>query len=189
MFSFTPREGARGTQWIRGLVGPRAGLDCIEKWKFLTLPSLQPRHCVKCILHRKMTKSFQISGAWNFYIAAAHRTWSCVFFRQIVQFELDFELYRGCIASETIKLNSLHSSWCKLLLLKCNKLEGSSVTVRIKQRFKGKGSIPDRSKKCFSTQKRLDLLSNPISLLCIRYPEVTWPWCEVRDLLTWYVAK
>jgi hypothetical protein len=33
---FTP-----GTHWIGGWVGPRAGLDYMEKWKFLTLPGLE----------------------------------------------------------------------------------------------------------------------------------------------------
>jgi hypothetical protein len=33
---FTP-----GTHWIGGWVGPRAGLDDLEKRKFLTLPGLE----------------------------------------------------------------------------------------------------------------------------------------------------
>jgi hypothetical protein len=42
--SFTPRplypcgERASGTHWIGGCVDPRAGLDNVEKRKFLTLP-------------------------------------------------------------------------------------------------------------------------------------------------------
>jgi hypothetical protein len=35
---FTP-----GTHWIRGWVGPRAGLDDVEKRIFLTLPGLELR--------------------------------------------------------------------------------------------------------------------------------------------------
>jgi hypothetical protein len=38
---FTPGEIAPGTHWIGGWVGPRAGLDDMEKWKFLTLPGLE----------------------------------------------------------------------------------------------------------------------------------------------------
>jgi hypothetical protein len=43
--SFTPlplylRERAPGTHWIGGWVGPRAGLDDVEKRKFLSLPGL-----------------------------------------------------------------------------------------------------------------------------------------------------
>jgi hypothetical protein len=34
---FTPWERAPGTHWIGGWVGPRAGLDDMEKRKFLTL--------------------------------------------------------------------------------------------------------------------------------------------------------
>jgi hypothetical protein len=38
---FTPGERAPGTHWIRGWVNPRAGLDDVEKRKFLTLPGLK----------------------------------------------------------------------------------------------------------------------------------------------------
>jgi hypothetical protein len=41
---FTARERAPGTYWIRGWVDPRAGLDDVEKRKFLTLPGLELRH-------------------------------------------------------------------------------------------------------------------------------------------------
>jgi hypothetical protein len=34
---FTSGEGASGTPWIDGLVGPRVGLDTVEKRKYLTL--------------------------------------------------------------------------------------------------------------------------------------------------------
>jgi hypothetical protein len=40
---FTPGERAPGTQWIGGWVGPRAGLNDVEKRKFLTLPELELR--------------------------------------------------------------------------------------------------------------------------------------------------
>jgi hypothetical protein len=40
---FTPGERAPGTHWIGGWVGPRAGLDDVEKRKFLTLPGLELR--------------------------------------------------------------------------------------------------------------------------------------------------
>jgi hypothetical protein len=41
--NFTPGERAPGTHWIGGWVGPRAGLDDVEKGKFLTLPGLELR--------------------------------------------------------------------------------------------------------------------------------------------------
>jgi hypothetical protein len=41
---FIPGERAPGTQCIGGWVGPRAGLDNMEKWKFLTTPGLKLRH-------------------------------------------------------------------------------------------------------------------------------------------------
>jgi hypothetical protein len=41
--SFTPGERAPGTHWIGGWVDPRAGLDDVEKSKFLTQPGLELR--------------------------------------------------------------------------------------------------------------------------------------------------
>jgi hypothetical protein len=38
---FTSGERAPGTYWIGGWVDPRAGLDDVEKRKFLTLPGLE----------------------------------------------------------------------------------------------------------------------------------------------------
>jgi hypothetical protein len=38
---FTSGERTLGAYWIRGWVGPRAGLDDVEKRKFLTLPGLE----------------------------------------------------------------------------------------------------------------------------------------------------
>jgi hypothetical protein len=40
--AFNPGERAPGTHWIGGWVGPRAGLDDVEKTKFFTLPGLRP---------------------------------------------------------------------------------------------------------------------------------------------------
>jgi hypothetical protein len=40
---FTPRERAPGIHWIGGWVDRRAGLDDVEKRKFLTLPGLELR--------------------------------------------------------------------------------------------------------------------------------------------------
>jgi hypothetical protein len=41
--SFIPGEGAPNTHWIGGWVGPRAGLDDVEKRKFFILPGLELR--------------------------------------------------------------------------------------------------------------------------------------------------
>jgi hypothetical protein len=38
---FTPGEKARDTLWIGGWVDPRAGMDDLEKRKFLALPGLE----------------------------------------------------------------------------------------------------------------------------------------------------
>jgi hypothetical protein len=40
---FTPGEKAPGTLWIGGWVSHRAGLNDVEKRKFLTLPELELR--------------------------------------------------------------------------------------------------------------------------------------------------
>jgi hypothetical protein len=42
-FRFTPGERASGIHWIGGWVDPRAGLDDVQKRKFLTLPELELR--------------------------------------------------------------------------------------------------------------------------------------------------
>jgi hypothetical protein len=40
--SFIPRENIPGTYWIGDWVGPRAGLDAVEKRKILPLPGIEP---------------------------------------------------------------------------------------------------------------------------------------------------
>jgi hypothetical protein len=40
---FTPKEGVPDIHWIGGWVDPRAGLDDVEKRKFLILPGLELR--------------------------------------------------------------------------------------------------------------------------------------------------
>jgi hypothetical protein len=40
---FTPGEKASGTNWIEGWVDLKAGLDDLDKRKFLTLPGLEHR--------------------------------------------------------------------------------------------------------------------------------------------------
>jgi hypothetical protein len=40
---FTPGKRDPGTHWIGGWVGPRTGLDDVEKRKFLTLPGPELR--------------------------------------------------------------------------------------------------------------------------------------------------
>jgi hypothetical protein len=43
---FTPGERAAGIHWIGGWVDPRAGLNDMEKWKFLTPAGLELRPSV-----------------------------------------------------------------------------------------------------------------------------------------------
>jgi hypothetical protein len=44
---FTPGKRALGTHWIGGWVGPRTGLDAVEQRKFLAVPGLELRQCLK----------------------------------------------------------------------------------------------------------------------------------------------
>jgi hypothetical protein len=46
---FTPEERAPGTHWIGGWVDLRAGLDDLERRKFLTLPGLERQFCLPYI--------------------------------------------------------------------------------------------------------------------------------------------
>jgi hypothetical protein len=47
---FTPSESVLDTHWIGSWVGPRDGLDDMEKWEILTLPGLEFRTlgCAAC---------------------------------------------------------------------------------------------------------------------------------------------
>jgi hypothetical protein len=58
---FTPGEGAAGTHWIGGWVRPRAGLDDVEKRKFLTLPGSDPSVV-------QLVASRYTDYAWNYSI-------------------------------------------------------------------------------------------------------------------------
>jgi hypothetical protein len=40
---FTPDENSTGTHWLGEWVGPRAGLDAVEKIKILPLPEFEAR--------------------------------------------------------------------------------------------------------------------------------------------------
>jgi hypothetical protein len=44
---FTPGEIAPGTHWKGGWMGPRTGLDDVERRKFLTLPELELRPLIR----------------------------------------------------------------------------------------------------------------------------------------------
>jgi hypothetical protein len=63
--SFTPGERAPGTYCIGGLVDPRAGLDNMGKWKFLTLPGLETRPLSRPARSRKFRYiSYFIHGCY-----------------------------------------------------------------------------------------------------------------------------
>jgi hypothetical protein len=81
VFSFTPRPlyppgKSPSTHWIRGWVVPRASLDTMEKWKFLTLPELEfwplshPVHnrSLYCLHHCGLLISKTSANISQFYI-------------------------------------------------------------------------------------------------------------------------
>jgi hypothetical protein len=70
-----PPGKSPGTHCIGAWVDPRAGLDKMEKWKFLTLPGLEPRplsrparsHGYLMILRINSPTSFNVLTCWPLY--------------------------------------------------------------------------------------------------------------------------
>jgi hypothetical protein len=68
MVSFTPPgEVAPGVHWIGGWMGPRIGLDDVEKRKFVTLPGLELRPL------RLPARSVTIPAALDLLLAKTRR--------------------------------------------------------------------------------------------------------------------
>jgi hypothetical protein len=70
---FNPRERAPSIHWIEGRVGPRAGLDDVEKRIFLTLSGLELRplgHPARSwsLYRLRYPGSFLVSVGWYFAI-------------------------------------------------------------------------------------------------------------------------
>jgi hypothetical protein len=61
---FTPEERAPGTRWIGGWVGPTAGLDDVEKRKFLTLPGFELRPLGRPAFSQSLYR-LRYPGSWN----------------------------------------------------------------------------------------------------------------------------
>jgi hypothetical protein len=64
---FTPGERAPGTHWIGGWVDPRAGLDNVEKRKFLTLPGLELRSCGRPASSQSLYR-LRYPGSFKYYL-------------------------------------------------------------------------------------------------------------------------
>jgi hypothetical protein len=64
---YTPKERAPGTHWVGGWVGPRAGLDIVEKRKFLTLQGLKIRHLghSACSLSQSLLTLLRLCSSLN----------------------------------------------------------------------------------------------------------------------------
>jgi hypothetical protein len=77
--SFTPRERAPGTHWIRGWVDPRAVLDAVEKRKYLTLPGLEPGPCSPSLY--RPSHLYLVELASKYILSLRH--WGCEFNQQL----------------------------------------------------------------------------------------------------------
>jgi hypothetical protein len=65
---FTPRELDPGTHWIGGWVDSRAGLDKVEKSKFLNLLGLELRQLGRPARSQSLYRlCYPAFNAWNFY--------------------------------------------------------------------------------------------------------------------------
>jgi hypothetical protein len=62
---FTPGEIAPCTHWVGGSVGPRAGLDDVEKRNFLTLPELELRPLGRPARSQSLCR-LRYSGSYHF---------------------------------------------------------------------------------------------------------------------------
>jgi hypothetical protein len=84
---FTPRDRAPGTHWIGGWVGSKAGLDDVEKRKFLTVRGLEhrplgrPTHSqslsrllYSVLKHTKLQTTFCLLGYNAAYFGESQRT-------------------------------------------------------------------------------------------------------------------
>jgi hypothetical protein len=63
----TPGERASGTHWMGGWVGPRTGLDDVEKRKSLTQPGLELRP-LGCPAHNQSLYRLSYPGSYHVYI-------------------------------------------------------------------------------------------------------------------------
>jgi hypothetical protein len=64
---FTPGERAPGTHWIGNSVDSRAGLDGVEKRKFLTLPGLELRPLDRPA-HSQSLYRLRYSGSYSYQV-------------------------------------------------------------------------------------------------------------------------
>jgi hypothetical protein len=61
---FSPREEAPDTHWLRGWVGPKAGLDDVEKRNFLILQGLELRPLGS---PARSLKQSELAKYWSIY--------------------------------------------------------------------------------------------------------------------------
>jgi hypothetical protein len=106
--SFTPRplyhrERVPGTHWIRGWVGPRAGLDDVDKRKFLTLPGLE----LQPLRHPVRSQSLYLLR----YPGSLRRTVS-----QLISTQVDLSVLFGTSRHWVVNKETLSLSFRKLIV-------------------------------------------------------------------------
>jgi hypothetical protein len=70
---FTPGERTPGSHWIGGWVDPRAGLDDVEKRKFLTLPRLELRPLGRPTRSLSLYRLLELLSIQNIYFFRQHK--------------------------------------------------------------------------------------------------------------------
>jgi hypothetical protein len=92
----TPAERAAGTHWIGGWVGPRTGIEGMEKRKFLLLPGLEFR-LLGCPTRSQSLYRLRYPGCSIRYSTSSAcpllHSYSCLFFPSICPFLLPFSLF------------------------------------------------------------------------------------------------
>jgi hypothetical protein len=113
-----PPGRACGTHWIGGWVDPRAGLDDMEKFKFLTLPGLEPRHLSRPARSQSLYR-LRYPGSHSYYYYYyyyysyfTHIHYSYVYALNWTFYVVDYSLFKFISA-----LNSVPLFW-KLLVFK-----------------------------------------------------------------------
>jgi hypothetical protein len=116
---FTPREGANSTHWIGGWVGPRAGLDAVEKRNLLPLPGIEPRFCparspflyrLRCWIHSWTIANNNYDLSYNIWGFRQLTVMLCIPGDSMPQYELGFAVM-GSSCTRRQSVIRVHLGW------------------------------------------------------------------------------
>jgi hypothetical protein len=162
-----PGERAPGTHWIEGWVGPRAGLEDVEKRKFLTLAvlELQP---LGCPARSQSLYRLRYPGST----------------RKVFSSQLDFQLHRTALTKSVASIPKFISSTPKLISWQAgvSKLNGLKHQSQIQGYFTTGGLPPVSSswrQASWGSRPAIFLLLNP----CGHSP------CVTSSLSRWWVCR